>query len=72
MSVMLEDCSPSKTVTVSNLNKLKSEEMRLAKLNALATTNIKKPTSVLSQSSTRHPRFSFDLKTHPPGYPSDR
>ncbi|SKC63267.1 UV DNA damage repair endonuclease UvsE [Maledivibacter halophilus] len=40
MSMMIKDCSPSKTVTAKYLNKIEDEEVRLFKLRSLAKTNI--------------------------------
>lgn len=40
MSTVLEDCSPSRTITVANLSKIESEQARLNKLTSLAQTNI--------------------------------
>jgi len=40
MSMMLEDCSPSKTITVTNLSKIEAEEGRIRKLTSLAKTNL--------------------------------
>lgn len=40
MSMMVKNCSPSKTVTVKNLDKIEDEEVRLYKLRNLAKTNI--------------------------------
>lgn len=41
MSKILEDCSPSKTVTVKNLSKIEDEDSRIYKLSSLAKTNLK-------------------------------
>lgn len=41
MSTILQDCSPSKTVTAANLSKIQSETARIAKLKALAQENLK-------------------------------
>ncbi len=40
MSMILEDCSPSKTITVANLSKIEAEEERIHKLTSLANTNL--------------------------------
>lgn len=41
MSTVLQDCSPSKTVTVANLSKIQSETARIAKLGAIAQENLR-------------------------------
>lgn len=40
MSMILKDCSPSKTITVANLSKITSEAARFQKLSLLARTNL--------------------------------
>ncbi len=40
MSTILEDCSPSKTITIASLNKIPSQAARIDKLTSLAKTNI--------------------------------
>ena len=40
MSMTLKDCSPSKTITATNLSKMDSEEARCHKLDLLAKTNL--------------------------------
>lgn len=40
MSMILKDCSPSKTITATNLGKIASEEARTKKLGLLARTNL--------------------------------
>lgn len=41
MSSVLQDCSPSKTITASNLAKIESEEVRITRLLSLAQENLK-------------------------------
>ncbi|PKM76493.1 MAG: UV DNA damage repair endonuclease UvsE [Firmicutes bacterium HGW-Firmicutes-15] len=40
MSMILEDCSPSKTITVANLSKIDEEAARVNKLTSLANINL--------------------------------
>lgn len=40
MSMVVKDCSPSKTITVKNLTKIEDEEARLFRLRSIAKTNI--------------------------------
>lgn len=41
MSMLVKDCSPSKTITVKNLIKIEDDEARAFKLKSIAKTNIK-------------------------------
>lgn len=41
MSMLVKNCSPSKTVTVKNLSKIDDDEVKFYKLTSLAKTNIK-------------------------------
>lgn len=41
MSTILQDCSPSKTITVKNLSRIADEKLRIKKLRLLAQTNLK-------------------------------
>lgn len=41
MSMLVKDCSPSKTITLANLLKIREPEIRINKLKTLAKTNIK-------------------------------
>jgi UV DNA damage endonuclease len=41
MSTILEDCSPSRTITAANLSKIEAEEERINILTSLAKSNIK-------------------------------
>lgn len=41
MSTILQDCSPSKTITVKNLSKIDSEKLRFSRLTALARENLR-------------------------------
>ena len=40
MSMVLKDCSPSRTVTVANLEKIKQREARTSRLLRLARENL--------------------------------
>ncbi len=40
MSTILQDCSPSKTITVKNLSRIADEKLRIIKLRSLAKTNL--------------------------------
>ena len=41
MSVVLKDCSPSRTITLRNLSKIDSEKARFARLGSIARENLK-------------------------------
>ena len=41
MSVVLKDCSPSRTITLQNLFKIDSEKARFARLSSIARENLK-------------------------------
>ncbi len=47
MSMILEDCSPSRTITASNLSKIENEDARSQRLNLLARSNIQNTTRLL-------------------------
>jgi len=56
MSTLLEDCSPSHTITLGNLMKLKGEETRRQRLAALARANIASTTRLF------HHNRAHDIK----------
>jgi UV DNA damage endonuclease len=71
MALALQDCSPSKTVTLSNLSRIEGEEHRLGRVRRLARENLKNTLRILryNEACGVHVyRFSsklIPLATHP-------
>ncbi len=71
MSMILKDCSPSKTVTVANLSKIEGEAERFGKLTLLARTNIENTRRLLAHNRSHDIKVFrissrlIPLATHP-------
>jgi len=71
MSMLLKDCSPSRTITAANLNKIESEEARFHRLNLLAGINIENTQRLLVHNRAHNIRVFrlssrlIPLATHP-------
>ena len=71
MSTILEDCSPSKTITAANLSKIPTGEAKIYKLTSLAKTNIKNTQRLFFHNQAHHIKVFritskiIPLATHP-------
>ena len=71
MSMILKDCSPSKTITVANLSKIENEGARFATLTMLARTNIENTRRLLAHNRSHNIKVFrissrlIPLATHP-------
>jgi UV DNA damage endonuclease len=71
MSVVLKDCSPSRTITLKNLTKINNEKARFARLRAIAQENLKNTQRLLFHNQAHAIRIFritsklIPLATHP-------
>lgn len=71
MSVVLKDCSPSRTITLQNLSKIDSEKARFARLSSIARENLKNTRRLFSHNRAHDIKMFrltsklIPLATHP-------
>lgn len=71
MSMILEDCSPSRTITAANLSKIANEQVRLSRLDFLAGSNIQNTRRLLLHNEAHNIKVFrvtsrlIPLATHP-------
>lgn len=71
MSLLLENCSPSKTVTVKNLEKIQGHEVRIGRVRRIAAENLRNCLRLLFHNAAHHVHVFritsrlVPLSTHP-------